>query len=103
VQGHRQGVADQHGDDPDQRVAAVRGDPGADPGHRGEQRVRERREQPAHHQHREHPAGLTDRSLLGEGPAEVEDVLGEREARRDQPGVDDAVHDAVELASPEDQ
>ena len=42
-------------------------------------------------------------AALAEGAAEVEDVLGEREAGGADAGVDDAVDDPVELAPPEQQ
>ena len=101
VQEHRDRVAAEHVERAGGGVAAVGGDARADARHRGEERVRERREHTAQDQREQHAAAHV--RLFAERAAEVEDVLGEREARRHDPGVDDAVDDAVELAAAEQQ
>ncbi len=78
----------------------------ADARHRGEERVRERRHQHAdeerRHRGRLH-ARVAEVLVRGEGVAEVEDVLGEREPRRRDARYDDAVDDAVEVPAAEEE
>ncbi len=73
--------------------AARRGDADPDPEEHGEHRVREGRHQAPRHE----GAGERLAAALGVGLREVDDVLGEGEARRADARVDHAVGDAVEL------
>ena len=102
VQDDGEHVAAEHRERADDARARLRRDAHPDADHGREQRVRERREHPAQHEGREH--GGARRALgVGEGAPEVDDVLGEREARRRDAGVDDAVDDPVELPAPDQQ
>ena len=93
VQDHRAEQAQGQGP----AAAAVRGRVGgADPGHRGEHRVRERRDHAAEHERgleQRHPAG----HRCGQGRDVVADVLHHREAEAHHGGVDDPVGGAVEF------
>ena len=73
-------------------------DAGPDADRRGEQRVGEGAEDAADDEDRGRrpEAARAQTHLAGVGAGEVEDVLGEREADADEPGVDQPVEDAVD-------
>ncbi len=91
--------ADQREREPSERVAGADGEPDADAERGGEHRVGER----AHHPAPDEGADRGRQTAVQERAAQVEDVLREREAQPGQPGVDDAVDHAVELAAADQQ
>ena len=97
VRQHGQEVAADRCEHLERAVAGRGGDADADPGEDREHRVGERREQAAGDER----AGEGRVAAVAVGHAEVLDVLGEREARRDHARVDHPVDDPVELAAPE--
>ncbi|CAK7287050.1 hypothetical protein SGPA1_50016 [Streptomyces misionensis JCM 4497] len=108
VHAHReQQPAERHQQPPGPLVrAAQRGDAEADAGAGGEQGVRER----GHHDAHEEGGGgdgddaVAAGELVGpEGRAQVEDVLGEREAGGGDPGYHHPVHDPGEVAPAEEE
>jgi hypothetical protein len=104
VGGHRDEVPQERSTQLDDAVAARDREAEADAEERREEGVRERAEHPADHEEEDGVLDATHPAVLAEvGLAEVEDVLHEREADADHPGVHDAVEDAVELRPPVDQ
>src|SRR5262249_1053853 len=108
VHAHREQQAGERDEDAPQPPALrrERGEAEADAGQHGEERVRERRHDDAYEERRgghRGDAAFAGELVGAEGGAQIEDVLGEREAGGGDPGYDHAVDDPGEVPSAEQE